>query len=82
MSASNPLAWILDTHRLTEPNYKDWLQNIKIILGFEKLIHVLDQDPLTLLARLSTEQRASLDKWTDDDNKTRYYILGSMSNEL
>ena len=82
MFASNPLARILDTYRLTERNYKDWLQNFKIILGFKKLTHVLDQDPPTLLARPSTEQRASLDKWMDEDNKARYYILGSISDEL
>ena len=55
MSASNPLARILDTHRLIEPNYKDWLRNFKIILGSKKLTHVLDQDPPTLPARPSTE---------------------------
>ena len=82
MSASNPLARILDTHRLTGPNYKDWLRNYKIVLGSEKLTHVLDQDPPTLPARPSTEQRASLDKWTDEDNKARYYMLDSMSDEL
>ena len=82
ISASNPLARILDTHRLTGPNYKDWLRNYKIVLGSEKLTHVLDQDPPTLPARPSTEQRASLEKWIDEDNKARYYMLGSMSDEL
>ena len=64
------------------PNYKDWLRNFKIILDFEKLTHVLDQDPPTLPARPSIEQRASLKKWMDKDNKTRYYMLGLMSDEL
>ena len=82
MSASNPLARILETHRLTGPNYKDWLRNCKIVLGSEKLTHILDQDPPTLPARPSTEQRASLDKWMDEDNKTGYYMLGSMSDKL
>ena len=48
----------------------------------EKLTHVLDQDPPTLPARPSIEQRASLEKWIDEDNQARYYILGSMSDEL
>ena len=82
MFASNPLACILDTHRLTGSNYKDQLQNFKIILGFKKLTHVLDQDSPTLPVHPSIEQRASLDKWTDEDNKVRYYMLGSMSDEL
>ena len=82
MSASNPLARILDTHRLTEPNYKDWLRNYKIILDSKKLSYILDQDPPTLLVRPTVDQRASLKKWTDDDNKARYYMLDLMSNEL
>ena len=82
MSASNPLACILDRHRLTGPNYKDWLRNYKIILDFKKLIHVLDQDPHTLSAHPSIVQRASLEKWIDEDNKAKYYILGSISDEL
>ena len=30
----------------------------------------------------TVEQRASLKKWTDDDNKARYYMLGAMSDDL
>ena len=82
MSASNPLTKILDTHRLTGPNFKDWLRNYKIILDFEKLTHILDQDPPAIPACLTAEQRASLKKWMDDDNKARYYILGGMSDHL
>ena len=82
MSASNPLTKILDTHRLTGPNFKDWLRNYRIILGSKKLTHVLDQDPLAMPARPTAEQRASLKKWIDDDNKARYYMLGAMSDDL
>ena len=32
--------------------------------------------------RPTAEQRASLKKWTDDDNKARYYMLGAMSDDL
>ena len=35
MSASNLLARILETNRLIGSNFKDWLQNLKIILSFE-----------------------------------------------
>ena len=51
-------------------------------MGSKKLTHVLNQDPPTLSAHPSVEQRASLDKWIDEDNKVRYYILGSMSDDL
>ena len=42
----------------------------------------MDQDPPTIPARPTAEQRASLEKWMDDDNKVRYYILGAMSDDL
>ena len=48
MSASNQLARILETNRLTGLNYKDWLRNLKIVLNSEKLGYVLDQEPLIL----------------------------------
>ena len=82
MSASNLLTKILDTHRLTGPNFKDWLRNYRIILDSEKLTHVLDQDPPAMPARPTAEQRASMEKWTDDDNKARYYMLGAMFDDL
>ena len=82
ISASNPLAHILDTYKLSEPNYKDWLQNIKIVLDSKKLTHVLERDPSTLPAHPSIDQRASLKKWMDEDNKARFYILSLMSDEL
>ena len=82
MLSSNPLARILDTNRLTGTNYKDWLQNLRIVLSFEKLNHVLNQDAPVLPAHPSPDQRAALEKWMDEDNKTKCYILASMSNDL
>ena len=48
MLASNPLARILKINHLTGTNYKDWLRNLKIVLTFEKLGHVLDQESIVL----------------------------------
>ena len=56
MSSANPLACILDTNRLIGTNYKDWLQNLKIILSFEKLTHILDQDAPIVVPQFSTTQ--------------------------
>ena len=81
MSSSNPLVRILDTYRLTGTNY-NWLQNLRIVLNFEKLTHVLDQEAPALPARPSADQQAALEKWMDEDNKAKYYILASMSNDL
>ena len=35
-----------------------------------------------LPARPSADQRAALKKWMDKDNKVKYYILASISNNL
>ena len=82
MSSSNPLAQILHTNRLTGINYKDWLQNLRIVLNSENLTHVLDQEASVLPTHPSADQRAVLEKWMDKDNKAKCYILASMSNDL
>ena len=45
MKSSNPLSVILDQHRLTGPNFVDWLRNLKVILAFEKILYILNQKP-------------------------------------
>ena len=82
MSASNPLAHILESNHLTSANYKDWLKNLRIILTFEKLDHVLDQKPIVLPNQPTAEQRAAYKKWMDEDSRVKCYVLASMSNEL
>ena len=62
MSASNPLVRIFETNRLTSINYKDWLKNLRIILTFKRLGHVLDQKPIVLPNRPTTEQRDTFEK--------------------
>ena len=79
MSSSNLLIRIFDTNKMTGTNYKDWLQNLRIILNFEKLTHILDQKVPALPARPSVNQRATLEKWMNEDNKAKCYILASMS---
>ena len=63
-------------------NYKDWLKNLRIILTSEKIGYVLDQDLSALPVRPTTEQRAALDEWMDDDLRVKCYVLASMSNKL
>ena len=82
MSTSNLLTHIFETNQLIGSNYKDWLKNLRIILTSEKIGYVLDQDAPTLPACPTVEQRAALDKWTDDDLRVKCYVLALMSNEL
>ena len=82
MLPSNPLAWILDTNRLTEIENIDWLTNLRIIFYFKKLSNILYQIILMLTTYPTHSQQAILDEWIDNDNKDRCYMLKSMLNEL
>ncbi|KAL8089414.1 hypothetical protein AgCh_039025 [Apium graveolens] len=42
MSSALSLRSILDAHKLTGPNYADWLRNLRIVLRIEKLEYVID----------------------------------------
>ena len=82
MSASNPLAYILEINRLTGINFKDWLKNLRIVLISKKIRYILDQHTPALPAHPTADQRAALDKWTEDDFRIKCYVLASISNEL
>ena len=43
MRSLNPLTIILNQYRLTDPNFIDWLRNLKIVLASEKILYVLEQ---------------------------------------
>ena len=68
MRQSNPLTIILEQHRLTGPNFVDWLHNLKIILAYEKILYVMTQSPSEPLpVDVSQEECDTLEKWKDDD---------------
>lgn len=79
----NPVACILDAHKLLGFNYLDWLRNLKIVLDFEKLTYVLEHSPPAGVNDDATEEeKITLQKWRDDDLKAKYYMITSMSDEL
>ncbi|XP_020111092.1 uncharacterized protein LOC109726074 [Ananas comosus] len=82
MTASNPLANILDTNRLTGPNFTNWPRNLRIVLNSEKLAYVLDTETRAVPENPTAQQRAARNKWTDDNIKVKCYMLASMSIEL
>ena len=82
MLASNPLVRILETNHLTGTNYKDRLRNLRIVLISEKLDHVLDHKLIVLPNHPTAEQKATFEKWMDEDSRVKCYVLASMSNKL
>ena len=72
MRSSNPLAIILDQYRLTDPNFIDWLRNLKFFLAFEKILYVLEQSLLRPLPKnASQKEQMTLKYWKDDDEVGR-----------
>ena len=61
MRSSNPLAIILDQNRLTDPNFIDWLRNLKVVLASKKILYVLEQSlPGSLPENASQEEQMTL----------------------
>ena len=56
MASSLSLRSILDSNKLTGPNYVDWLRNLKIVLSQEKLFYILDTPPLEPLGEDASQE--------------------------
>ena len=83
MASSLSLRSILDTNKLTGPNYMDWLRNLKIILSSEKISYILDTPGLNPLGDDATEEDMATYKiWQNDSLTVKCIILASMTNEL
>ena len=83
MASSLSLRSILDTNKLTGPNYVDWLRNLKIVLSSEKLSYILDTPSLNPLGDDATEEDMPTYKmWQNDSTTVGCIMLASMSNEL
>ena len=83
MASSLSLRSILDTNKLTGPNYVDWLRNLKFVLNSEKLSYILDTPSLNPLGEDATEEDiATYKMWQNDSISVKCIILASMTNEL
>ncbi|KAG6522939.1 hypothetical protein ZIOFF_020096 [Zingiber officinale] len=70
-------------NKLTEPNYSDWLRNLKIILASEKIAYTLNKAPRKEAPVNTTpDELEKLEKGSDHNLQARCYMLVSMPNEL
>ena len=77
MSHNLNLRSILESNKLTGPNYIDWLRKIKIILRSEKLTHVITEPVPPVPADNATQaQRNTYRKHMDDMNIVCSIIAG------
>ncbi|KAL8109077.1 hypothetical protein AgCh_025245 [Apium graveolens] len=83
MSSALSLRSILDAHKLTGPNYADWLRNLRIVLRIEKLEYVIDSPkPTEPASDAHNDEHVVYLKWIDDANVAQCIMLASMSIEL
>uniref|UniRef100_A0A6I9QL04 Uncharacterized protein LOC105037131 n=1 Tax=Elaeis guineensis var. tenera TaxID=51953 RepID=A0A6I9QL04_ELAGV len=83
MASSLSLRGILDANKLTDPNYVDWLKNLKIVLTQEKISYILDTpDPGPLGDDATEDEVATYKMWQNDYLIVKCIILASMSNDL
>ena len=81
--ANNPFKTLIETNKLTGPNFEVWLRNLKIILSSERRQYVLDipvQDEPE--EDSSDDEKFQYQPWKEDDMQVRCLMLASMSNEL
>ena len=83
MSSALSLRSILDAHKLTSPNFADWLRNLKIVLRVEKLEYVLNSPkPAEPADDAHDDEHVVYRKWIDDANVAQCIMLASMNIEL
>ncbi|KAL8155353.1 hypothetical protein AgCh_000657 [Apium graveolens] len=83
MSSALSLTSILDAHKLTGPNYADWLRNLRIVLRIEKLEYVIDSPkPTEPASDAHNDEHVVYRKWIDDASVTQCIMLASMNIEL
>ncbi|KAL8102798.1 hypothetical protein AgCh_027358 [Apium graveolens] len=83
MSSTLSLQSILDAHKLTGPNFADWLRNLRIVLRVEKLEYVLDSPkPTEPASDAHNDEHVVYHKWIDDANIAQCIMLASMNIEL
>ncbi|KAL8132005.1 hypothetical protein AgCh_007768 [Apium graveolens] len=83
MSSALSLRSILDAHKLTGPNYADWLRNLRIVLRVEKLEYVFDSPkPTEPASDAHNDEHVVYRKWIDDANVAQCIMLPSMNIEL
>ena len=56
MASSLSFRGILDTNKLTGPNYVDWLKNLRIVLTQENVSYILDTPTLDSLGKDASEE--------------------------
>ena len=83
MTSLNLLTYILETNRLTGPNFFDWFQSLKLVLNIEKRDGTLFYIPPTEIPLTAMEEEIiTWEILKNHEMRAHNYILALMSNDL
>ncbi|XP_077251813.1 uncharacterized protein LOC143891045 [Tasmannia lanceolata] len=83
MTSFNLLARILDDNKLIGSNYIDWKRNLTLVLTASRVYWILTtNEPEEPSADAPQNVRERRQKWSEDNEMAKCYILSSMSNVL
>ena len=77
------MSTLLKKYLLTRSNYINWLQNVRIVLRIENLLHILDDSiPSVPSDEAPQEERDAFDKYMSQQAQVQGILLAFMSCEL
>ena len=77
------ISTLLDKYLLTGSNFIDWLQNVRIVLRTESLLHILDGPiPSVPSDQALQEECDAFDKYISQQAQVQGILLAFMSFEL
>ena len=76
MASSLPLHEILDSNKLIDLNYVDWLSDLKIVLTQKKFSYILDIPEPQEVGNDATEEEVSIYRMWKNDSLTVKCIIG------
>ena len=83
MANTLSLCTLLDSDKLTGPNFNSWYQKLKIVLEHKKILYILtDQASEELVANAPRAVRDTYMKWLNDRTTMRWMMRAAMNDEL
>ena len=83
MSMNLNLRSILKSNKLIDPNFADWVSNVRIVLRSEKILFVLDEVASEVLpVDASNEVLVKYNQYRDAEEVATSLMLASISSDL
>ena len=74
---------LLDSDKLTRPNFNSWYRKLKIVLEYEKILYILTNEaPKESVANTFHTARDTYIKWLNDRTTVCCVMRTSMNDEL